>query len=266
MEEIHDIKARALEKPVYSYEFSICTLVTRKEEYIEMINSFQKSGFTNDICEFIYADNSEKNSFDAYEALNYFLRQAKGKYVIICHQDVLINKDNINDLKNLLSELDVYDSNWAICSNAGASGPNHIVYHISYPDDLFMSKGKFPLKVSAVDENFILVKNEALLKVSNDLKGFHLYGADLCLQAQINGYTTYVIPFNLLHKSRGNKDAEFYNIRKKLISKYDNFFKNRWIQTNSTVFYLSGSSFKFLWANPFALFFVRMFNGIKKRI
>jgi hypothetical protein len=261
-----NINIKALKETKDAYDFSICTLVTRKDEYHEMIESFQNSGFGTDLCEYIYADNTKTNTFDAYKAINLFLRQAKGKYIIICHQDVLINKDNINDLRARLAELDTKDPNWGICSNAGAAGPNNVVYHISYPDSGFMSKGKFPLKVAAVDENFILVKNNALLKVSNDLKGFHLYGTDLCLQAQLNGYSAYAVTFNLTHKSRGNIDENFYQIRKDLVNKYDSFFKGRWIQTNISTFYLSGSSFKFLWANPLALFIVRMFNGIKKKI
>lgn len=259
-------RPKSLKKTTYDFEFSVCTLVTRKDEYNQMVDSFQKSGFTDDLCEFIYADNTVNNHFDAYEAINYFLRQSTGKYIIICHQDIVIDKDNITDLRNRLFELNTKDSNWAICSNAGAVGPNHIVYHISYPDGTFMNKGKFPIKVSAIDENFILVKNEALLKVANDLQGFHLYGTDLCLQAELNGYTAYVISFNLTHKSRGNVNEGFYKARKNLIAKYDGFFKSRWIQTNVTVFYLSGSMFKFICGNPIVLFFARIVNSIKKKM
>lgn len=260
------IQATSIARVDHPFEFSICTLVTRKGEYQEMLQSFQSSGFTNDLCEYLFADNTEGNVFDAFEAFNLFLRQAKGKYIIICHQDILINEDDISDLRNRLKELDLKDPNWAICSNSGAAGPNHIVYHISYPEKGLMSKGRFPLKVAAIDENFILVKNNALLKVSNDLSGFHLYGTDLCLQAALNGFSAYAIAFNLTHKSFGNRDQEFYRIEKELVKKYDSFFRSRWIQTNNTIFFLSGSPIKFLLGNPLALFFIRMFNSVKKKL
>jgi hypothetical protein len=128
-----------------------------------------------------------------------------------------------------------------------------------------MSKGNLPLKVTALDENFLLIKNEAYLKVSNDIQGFHLYATDLVLQAELSGYSSFVIPFNLTHKSRGNRYASFYSIRKTLIQKYNHYFRPRWIQTNSTVFYLSGSLLRLLSGNAVFLFFVRMVNGIKKR-
>lgn len=236
--------ANSIEAENYAFEFSICTLVTRKQEYNEMLQSFLAKGFSEDKCEFIYADNTEKNNFDAFSAFNLFLKKAKGRYIIICHQDVLINKDGYDELVKCLAQLNNLDTSWGVCGNAGAAGPNHIVYYISYPDGTFMNKGKFPLKVTGLDENFLLVKNSANLKVSNNLNGFHLYATDLVLQAELNGFSSYVIPFNLTHKSRGNRDNDFFRIRNELINKYNRFFRSRWIQTNSTVFHLSGTFFR----------------------
>lgn len=258
--------SRSIKSPEYPFEFSICTLVTRKEEYGEMLGSFLDKGFKTEICEFLYIDNSDGCLYDAYQGLNYFLRQSKGKYIIICHQDILIHENDFNDLKSCLSQLDRLDQHWGVCGNAGAAGPNHIVYHITYPNLPLHSKGKFPLAVNTLDENFLIVKNEASLSVSSDLTGFHLYGTDLCLQANVKGYTAYVIAFNLTHKSRGNPNKDFYLIRKSLIKKYNHFFRTRWLQTNITVFHLSGSFIGRLLGNPLSLFFLRMYNSIKKKI
>lgn len=258
--------AKSIEEQVNAYEFSVCTLVSRGEEYALLLESLQAAGFNEQNTEFIYLDNCDKNNFDGYQGINLFLQQATGKYIIICHQDILFNRDNIDDLRARLEELSKKDSTWAVCGNAGAKGPNHIVYHISYPDDLFMSKGNFPQKVHSLDENFIVVKNHTYLNVSADLKGFHLYATDLCLRAELSGFSSYVIAFNLTHKSRGNRDQSFFKLREKMIKKYDHFFRSRWIQTNSTNFYLSGTFLGRLCGNPLSLFFVRMVNGIKKRL
>lgn len=253
-------------KNFYPYKYSICTLVTQMGEYQEMLESFINAGFTKDICEFLHIDNSISNKHDAYQGVNLFLKQAKGEYVIICHQDILINKDNIDILNDKINELNIRDKSWALCGNAGAAAPNHIVYHIAYPNNLEMSKGCFPVKVKSLDENFILVKNSAQLSTSTCLNGFHLYATDLCLQASLKGYTSYAISFMLTHKSRGNKDESFFKLRKQLIKNYNRYLKNRWIQTNSTVFHLSGNFFGRLYGNPLSLFFVRMYHGIKKRL
>jgi len=265
MKNLIDI-SRSVKLPEYPFEFSICTLVTRKEEYSEMLATYMAKGFSTEKCEFLYIDNSEGHTFDAYKGLTHFLRQSNGKYIIICHQDILIHKDNIDDLKLRLSQLDHIDPHWAICGNAGAAGPNHIVYHITYPNGSVNSKGKFPLAVSTLDENFLLIKNEASLSLSRDLTGFHLYGTELCLQASVKGYSAYVIDFDLTHKSRGNPDHNFYQTRDALIKKYNHFFRSRWLQTNITVFHLSGSLIGRLTGNPLSLFFIRMYNGFKKKL
>lgn len=258
--------AKPIEEATPAFEFTICTLVTRKGEYAEMLDSFVSSGFTSDNCEFLYADNTQGNQFDAYKAFNLFLRQAKGKYIIVCHQDVLINIDHINNLRSHLNQLDQLDPSWAICGNAGGVAPNHVVYHINYPSHGLTSKGNFPIKVRSLDENFLVIKNEALLKVSTVLKGFHLYATDLCLQAALNGYTAYAIAFTLTHKSRGNKDHSFDQVQRELVTRYRTFFSTRWIQTNSTVFLLTGNWFGKLMSNPLMLFFVRAWNGLKKKL
>ena len=257
--------SKLVTSPLYTYEFSICTFVTQIQEYENMLSSFLDKGFNTDVCEYLHIDNSDSNTFDAYAGINRFLHLAKGKYVIICHQDILINKDSIVDLRNHLSELDQLDQHWGLCGNAGAAGPNNLVYHISYPGEPLKTKGKFPLKVSSLDENFLLLKNDAYLKVSNNLQGFHLYGTDLCLQATLNGYNAYVIAFNLTHKSKGIRNDEFFKIRKALKNKYNRFFSSRWVQTNTTVFYLSGSVLGRLSGNRISLFFVKILNGWKKR-
>jgi len=55
--------ASSIQAENYAFEFSICTLVTRKQEYNEMLQSFLAKGFSEDKCEFIYADNTEKKQF-----------------------------------------------------------------------------------------------------------------------------------------------------------------------------------------------------------
>lgn len=89
-------------------KYSICTLVTSETEYAEMIHSFERAGFSNLNAEYLYADNTKENSFDAYEAYRKFSRIAKGKFIIYCHQDVLaidtisVLDDKIYELENLI--------------------------------------------------------------------------------------------------------------------------------------------------------------------
>lgn len=229
----------------HQYRFTIATLVTDIAEYQEMVASYNNAGFTEEICEFIYIDNIDKNNFDAYKGINLFLQIAQGEYVIISHQDVLINYDNIDVLNQWIEKITAVDPHWAILSNAGGIENNlyqRLAAHVVYADGFEQKLGRLPQKVCSVDENFIVVKRSANLSLSRDLSGFHLYGTDLCLVAELLGYSAYAIDFKLIHKSYGKPNDNFYSILVKLINKYAKFMRSRTIITTITDFRLSPSS------------------------
>lgn len=97
----------------FEKKFTFCTLVTRFDEYIEMVESAKKAGFDDDI-EYIYFDNEESNQFDGYSGINRALKVAQGEYLIFCHQDILFNYDQRPQLEKCLHELEGKDPNWVI--------------------------------------------------------------------------------------------------------------------------------------------------------
>lgn len=214
--------------------YSICTLVTNFDEYQEMIDSFKCAGFTDNETEFFYIDNSNGNSEDGYTGLNKFLNLATGKYIIICHQDVLLKFDTINILNQRIREMDNFDPHWAILGNAGFNGFTEKYYRISDPWGENTHIGELPAKVKSLDENFLLIKNEANLALSHDLKGFHMYGTDLCNIASFLGWNAYVIDFHLYHKSGGNCNESFVIAKQSFIDKYSNLIKTLYIRTTCT--------------------------------
>lgn len=245
----------------FSFQFSICTLVTRKAEYEEMLASFIEKGFDTTSCEFLHIDNSEICEFEAYAGLNTFLQQAKGEYVILCHQDIILHDNNKQDLLNIIMQIEQKDPNWAILANAGGVNLKWIATHITEGSTGIVREEKdAPLQVKTVDENFIVVKKSANLALSRDLSGFHFYGTDLCLVADVLGYTAYTIPFNIIHKSNGKTDASFFEIHKKLKQKYHRAFRGRFLTTTFSRFYLSGNKFfHFLYNTAPVLFLVRQY-------
>ena len=223
----------------YKYQYAICTLVTNWDEYGRMLDSFIEAGFTTNDCEYRYADNTNGNSFDAYRGINQFLQNADAKYIIICHQDILLKFDRRADLDSRLTDLDQLDNNWAVVGNAGTNNLYLESMKITYADMICVEKGVLPSKVRSLDENFLLVKKLANLALSSDLSGFHMYGTDICLVAECLGHTTYAIEFNLMHLSKGRVDISFYESSNKLERKYSRFFRSRYIKTTVTRFYLS---------------------------
>ncbi|HTD99401.1 MAG TPA: hypothetical protein VK668_08935 [Mucilaginibacter sp.] len=231
--------AKKEEKKTYRYQYAICTLVSNFDEYGRMLDSFAEAGFTTNDCEYRYVDNTNGNTFDAYEGINLFLQNADAEYVLICHQDILLQFDKRADLDQRIAELDAIDKTWAVLGNAGTNNPYLLSMKMTHADLVTHKVGVLPSKVNSLDENFILVKKSANIALSRDLAGFHLYGTDICLVAACLGYSAYAIEFSLVHLSMGRLDDSFFSLAKKLQKKYSFFFNNRYIKTTVTRFYLS---------------------------
>ena len=237
------------------------SLVTRKAEYQEMLQTFVNKGFITEKCEFLHIDNSEKTTFEAYEGLNLFLQKAQGKYIILCHQDILIHDSDYFSLTNCIEELDNKDPNWGLLGNAGGLNLKWIGTHITEgATGIVRSEPNLPLKTITLDENFIVVKKSANLALSKNLSGFHFYGTDICLIAEFLGFNSYIINFNLTHKSNGKKDASFYKIEKDIRKKYHSAFRAKYVTTTFSRFYVSGNAFGFWFFNTkIMLFLVRQY-------
>ena len=214
-------------------------MVTSETEYAEMVRSFELAGFSKLTTEFLYADNTKSNSFDAYEAYRKFSRIAKGKFIIYCHQDVLAI-DSINVLDEKINELEEMDPHWAIAGNAGASTFRKYFKYFVNNNNEHENIGDIPVQVTSLDENFLVIKRKAGLSTSADLHGFHFYGTDLCLNADILGYNCYVIKYLVKHKSWGNQDEAFRTSQKKFINKYSWAMRTRVIQTTCVRIVVSG--------------------------
>lgn len=239
--------------------FSVCSLVTDFSEYQEMLDSFEAAGFNEENSEFFYADNSKGNQYDGFEGLKRFLNSASGTYIILCHQDILLKYDTMDDLLNRIDEVDRLDPDWALLGNAGYMDFNNVALRITDPHGENRDYGPYPARVKSLDENFIVVKKEANLAISHDLHGFHLYGTDMCIIADILGYNSYVINFHLYHKSGGTCSTNFYEIKQTVIDKYQRALKPKYIRTPATNLFLSSNRLLNLLLNK------KIMYSVKKR-
>jgi glycosyltransferase involved in cell wall biosynthesis len=233
-----------------SCDYSICTLVTKFDEYDQMLASFHANGFIEPACEFLYIDNSNNNQFDAYTGINALLRWAKGKYIIVCHQDIELLEDDIEELGTKLTELEALDPNWAIAGNSGGvyqGSLNDLAVRISDPHGENIAQGPFPSRVTGLDENFIVIKAQANLALSGNISGFHLYATDMSIIASVLGFRSYVIDFHLKHKSRGivREGDDLYpgeigypEIRETMVKKYRLAFATQWVSSPTTEFFI----------------------------
>jgi hypothetical protein len=220
--------------------YSICTIVTKPIEYARMAAGFRAGGFGLADCEYLYADNSAGNRFDAYAAYNLFFCAAAGSYLILCHQDVELLEDRRARLDAVIAELDALDAHWGLFGNAGGARFGKLAIRISGPKfDNVAQNGPFPVRCHSLDENFIVVRRDANLSLPRDRSGFHFYGTELCLFAEMLGWNAYVVDFHLYHYGVGELDATFLRQLNLLVEKYRSILRPRWISTPCTDVFLS---------------------------
>lgn len=228
------IKNHSFQKKIIFY-----TLVTRFDEYSEMVESAKNAGFNRDDVDFFYFDNKNSNDFDGYSGINHVLRDAKSEYIIFCHQDILFNYDGYEKLIECIDELNSIDPKWAIAGNAGKTKDGKSRRKISDPHGVNQTFGPFPSQVISIDENFIVINNKYNLSCSNQMSGFHLYGIDICNNAIYLGLNCYVIDFHLTHKSKGDINKSFFDSRKRFINVQYLRLQQKFYSTTCTNFYVS---------------------------
>jgi hypothetical protein len=190
--------------------YSICTIVNSFVKYNQMLESFLNSGFNKENSEYIYVDNEAANKYDAYDSIRRFLKRACGKYIIICHQDIVLVDDE-RVLSARLEELDNADSRWAMATNAGVDDKGRQFFRYVHPSGLEIKRGDFPHRIAAADEHFLLLKASSGINPSPGLSGFHLYGTDIAVHARLAGQTAYAIDFNLVHFGLGTVDDRYFD-------------------------------------------------------
>tara|TARA_Y100000815_G_scaffold172409_2_gene156934 strand:- start:90052 stop:91599 length:1548 start_codon:yes stop_codon:yes gene_type:complete len=227
--------------PARGLRYSFCTLVSDVSLYRDMVSSFRKNGFSEEVCEFLYVDNSTENRFDAYRGLNYMMSRASGETLVLCHQDLLAY-DSMSILDQKLAELAEIDPDWGLAGNAGYSDERgHFVECISDMGGYQRRTCPLPAPVVSLDENFILVRNSVRIGPSADLEGFHMYGTDMVVQAAISGRKSYVIEFHVEHRGNGFTGPSFVRSAQAFEDKYAQVFKRRKIVTTVTKVMVGGT-------------------------
>jgi hypothetical protein len=224
--------------------FTVGTLVNDRTQYQQMLESFHRGGFTGDSTEYLYIDNTARDQTCAYRGLNAILGMARGRLVILCHQDVRLFADDMEALTQRIDELQNRDPLWALAGNAGGVAPGALAMRITDPHGEDQNSGNLPAQVVSLDENFIVVRRSARIGFSADLSGFHFYGADICLQAELSGYRSYVIDFHLTHLSAGNKSDAFHKAQDEFCGKWNRVLTSRWIQTTCALVQVGGTAFE----------------------
>ena len=216
--------------------FEIHTFVTDESLYQDMRDSFVGAGFAPRA--FVKLTDLNDNP---YAAIARFAHSSSARYTVLCHQDVRTDRGvGADHLLALLSRLDERDSRWVVAGTAGVTRSGLLIRRVV--DRYAGSTGdNLPRLVVTLDENFLVFNNRNIPRSSPGLSAFHLYGADVCLNALSAGGSAYVIDFPVTHLGRGERDAAYDRAKHAFLQAWNDRCWSSYVVTPSDTLFLSRS-------------------------
>jgi glycosyltransferase involved in cell wall biosynthesis len=143
--------------------------------------------------------------------LNAGLERAKHEWVILVHQDIHLPAGWD---RRLVQQLRQAERRFGPVGVAGVYGVGEVIERRGYPlatrrigrivdrGRMLRDGPELPARVATLDEVVLVVRRETSLRFDPSLR-FHLYGADVCLQAREQGLVVVSIDALCHHNSRG---------------------------------------------------------------
>jgi len=142
------------------------------------------------------------NAADAYNAA---IKRAGGEVLVFIHQDVYLPDGWFTRLEATIKQLTIADPQWRVLGVYGITSAGEYRGHL-YCNANQCKLGRSiqgPVEVGTLDEIVLIFRKDSGLQFDNGLKGFHLYGTDICLTACRQGGKIYAVPGFCIHNSNG---------------------------------------------------------------
>lgn len=163
-------------------KISLVTLVNNVETYHD--NVIKSSSEFKDNIEYITISFPKS----AAKGLNEGLDKASNELIICCHQDIYFLNACYKSLTDNLYSL--HSKNWGVCGIAGCTFEGKRIYNYT-----MMNENENIVQAQTLDCSLLILKKSNNLKFDENLKLFHMYGEDICLQANDKGLGVYISMF-----------------------------------------------------------------------
>jgi glycosyltransferase involved in cell wall biosynthesis len=210
---------------------SLITVYNNQKLLDEMLSSARKQA--NVDIDYVMIENSNNSFSSAADALNYGTTKAKGEVFVYLHQDIEFLNDNALET---IYDFAIEHKN-TFFGAAGVKRRNNKSDDIQILASFFAGADKSqyknldePTDCFTLDECLIACHRDCMKDLSFDdevCDGWHLYGADLCLQVGlVSDLNVMVIPMPYVwHKSNGNADKSYRDTQDRLAKKYKGNYK-----------------------------------------
>jgi hypothetical protein len=141
----------------------------------------------------------------AASAYNAGIAQAQGEYLVFVHQDVFLAEGWVAKFQETLEYLARYDPNWGVLGMWGMSPSGGGVGYLYCTAGIRLLGESFHgcKEVRSLDEVLLIIRKSSGLRFDEAIGGFHMYGTDICLEAERRGMKSYAISAFGIHNSNG---------------------------------------------------------------
>jgi 2-polyprenyl-3-methyl-5-hydroxy-6-metoxy-1,4-benzoquinol methylase len=199
-------------------KISFVSCINDFDLYRECVERSLNNQTSNIEIELVPIDNTN-SEWSCPSALNRGLEKATGEIVVFCHQDIIFPSSWVD---NLCSQIYLVEKS---CKEWGVLGLFGITLCGSYSGHVIDLQGHsrfmpLPQKAQSLDELCLIIKKNSGLKFDERLGGFHFYGGDLCLEAEVKGFTNFAIDACVKHLGQGKSGADFRRMARRLSNKW----------------------------------------------
>jgi len=136
-------------------------------------------------------------------AYNAAIDRAVSDLIAFVHQDIYLPPSWLKDVSRTVSYLDREAPDWGVLGCYGVTRENtHAGFVYSNGIGVIGARFERPVAVRTLDEIVLIIRRSSRLRFNPQVPHFHLYGAELCLQAAEGGRKCYALPAFCIHNTR----------------------------------------------------------------
>lgn len=141
----------------------------------------------------------------AASAYNAGIAQARGEYLVFVHQDVYLAVGWLAKFLATLQFMKQHDPNWGVLGMWGITPTGQGVGYLYCTAGIRLLGESFSgcKQVRSLDEVMLVVRKSSGLRFDEKMGGFHMYGTDICLEAEHRGMKSYAFSAFGIHNSNG---------------------------------------------------------------
>jgi hypothetical protein len=179
---------------------SVCLVVACNSDLVLETSLLRSPDLTGNIQVSV-----QRGATSAAEAYNRGIAETSAEILVFIHQDVYLPAGWLARLSLALAWLDKNDPQWGVLGicGVGAKGKRLGWMYSTGLGRVLGSDFPVPEMTRTLDEVLLVLRRSSGMQFDERMAGFHMYGTDICLEAEARRFKNYVVPCFALHNSNG---------------------------------------------------------------